>query len=113
MPEPEEICQSCGACCAFYVRDIGTKRRSVVLFDAEAEKIPHLVHRLELPIFTYNYKMKRVGEPHEATCIALAGELGKNVACTIYEQRPAGCRTFTVGGKCCNEARVSIGLERI
>ena len=29
-------------------------------------------------------------------CIALKGEVGKQVACTIYELRPSPCREFNI-----------------
>ncbi len=29
-------------------------------------------------------------------CIALTGEIGKRVACSIYENRPSPCREFNI-----------------
>lgn len=49
-------------------------------------------------------------------CVALGGEVGVAVACTIYEQRPTPCREFdtheTDGSPNprCNELRVRRGL---
>lgn len=38
-------------------------------------------------------------------CVALTGEVGENVACGIYAQRPSPCREFTAGDYACNKAR--------
>ena len=49
-------------------------------------------------------------------CIALEGEVGKSVACTIYEQRPGPCRDFApyaslgIGDDACDRARRRHGL---
>jgi Fe-S-cluster containining protein len=33
---------------------------------------------------------------HPLRCVALSGEVGSQVACAIYESRPAPCREFNV-----------------
>lgn len=55
-------------------------------------------------------------------CIALDGEIGQNVACRIYAQRPSPCRHFGIvwsrgvvrfsaeGLARCNQARAAWGL---
>jgi Fe-S-cluster containining protein len=49
-------------------------------------------------------------------CIALAGEVGTAVTCTIYANRPEACREFAPltiighGDAACNEARRRCGL---
>lgn len=36
-------------------------------------------------------------------CIALVGEVGKRTSCSIYENRPVGCRHYEVGGERCQK----------
>ena len=49
-------------------------------------------------------------------CVALDGEIGKRVRCTIYEGRPGPCRDFApyaplgVGDDACDRARRRYGL---
>lgn len=44
-------------------------------------------------------------------CVALRGQVGKEVSCSIYARRPLVCREFTVGGDDCREARSRAGIE--
>ena len=43
-------------------------------------------------------------------CIALTGRVGVSVGCSIYESRPAACRSFTQGSPLCIEARLAKNL---
>ena len=38
-------------------------------------------------------------------CVALEGTIGECVSCTIYEDRPAVCRTFEMASNDCLRAR--------
>jgi Fe-S-cluster containining protein len=38
-------------------------------------------------------------------CVALEGEIGTLVKCSVYNCRPDACRKFEVGSDLCNEAR--------
>ena len=50
-------------------------------------------------------------------CVALKGEIGKEVACSIYDLRSSVCREFPVAweqgipNERCDRARVAHGLE--
>lgn len=44
-------------------------------------------------------------------CVALRGQVGKKVSCSIYARRPKVCREFEVGGYDCREARARAGIE--
>jgi len=44
-------------------------------------------------------------------CTALTGKLGKQVACSIYPERPHLCRQFEAGSPECHEARRTLGIE--
>ena len=46
----------------------------------------------------------------EPRCIALAGEIGQAVRCTIYAERPSPCREFDIEHAACNRARQRHGL---
>ena len=41
-------------------------------------------------------------------CIALEGELGKDVTCTIYPDRPSTCRVFEAGSEACLRLRENL-----
>lgn len=51
-----------------------------------------------------------------ARCVALRGEIGREVSCVIYEFRPSPCREFGAlaavgqGDEACNDARRRHGL---
>lgn len=57
--------------------------------------------------------------PIPQRCVALQGELGKQVGCSIYAQRPTPCRDFAVWEKdgqpneACTRARAKIGLPPV
>lgn len=82
------LCQSCGACCASY---------RVSFYWAEADDAPggSVPAHLTEPVSPHLRCMKgTAGKP--VRCIALAGEVGKSVSCTIYSMRPSACREFDV-----------------
>lgn len=60
--------------------------------------------------------MKGTEVKHQNKCTALAGRIGKNAHCSIYENRPSPCRTFGasyekgVHNARCDEARKGHGL---
>jgi len=53
-------------------------------------------------------------EEKPARCVALRGELGKTVNCSIYENRSSSCRNFKASfedgfiNRACDEARLAI-----
>jgi uncharacterized protein len=93
------VCQLCGACCAalrvsFYWREAPQRGLS----DALVEKVsPHLVSM-------------RGTNRREPRCAALEGEIGKEVACRVYQARPSPCRELQPGEEKCNRARARHGL---
>ncbi len=50
-------------------------------------------------------------------CVALEGQIGNFVGCSIYDRRPSACRTFQASFEDgernvrCDEARAAIGLK--
>lgn len=93
------VCQTCGACCS-------TCRewpRFTLETDAELALIP------EALIDDGLGRMRAEGD----RCAALAGEVGKFTACTIYAARPIVCRDCMPGDDACLEARVRHSLPLI
>ena len=96
-------CLSCGACCASY---------RVSFYCGEIDDFPGgivpsgLAERIT-PVMAC---MRGTGT-QPPRCVALRGEIGKEVFCTIHEFRPSACREFAPfaavgrGDDACNEAR--------
>jgi uncharacterized protein len=88
-------CQSCGACCSFKWSWPVLKRDR-----SDAVNIPKDMQREDYPL------MKTT----DNRCTALIGNVGCNVSCSIYSDRPSACRSFTAGSDLCKEARIAKGL---
>lgn len=89
MPDDYD-CQRCGACCSFkWSWPVLRRDRS------DAALIPREMVREDLPL------LRTCGD----RCVALRGIVGQEVACGIYEVRPAACRGFVPGSVLCREAR--------
>lgn len=100
-------CQSCGACCAFF-------RVSLHWLETlpESYGVP-----LELTEKISLHQNSMLGTGHvNPSCIGLKGDVGKSVACSIYQNRPGSCRSFLPSfengtrNERCDEARFSKGL---
>lgn len=104
----ENPCTTCGACCAAF---------RATFHWSEADDAGGTVPvGMTVDIDPFRRAMR--GTQHVAPrCVALEGELGCQVSCTIYEQRPTVCREFTIAGEDglandkCDRARRSIGLS--
>lgn len=100
-------CLSCGACCSAF--------RVSFHWSETLEESFHVPVESTLQITPHHNAMKGTdqGNPH---CVALVGEVGKNVACSIYERRPSCCRNVKPSyenGRAdaqCDKARVLKGL---
>lgn len=95
-------CQSCGACCAFY---------RVSFYWAETDVHPNGIVPQEMtkPINPHRVAMLGTATP-TPRCVALEGQIGESVGCTIYEKRSSPCREFTMGTPECLKARAAHGL---
>jgi len=89
-------CQACGACCSY---DASWPRFSLES-DAQLALIPESLVSTDLA------GMRAVGN----RCAALAGEVGRHTACTIYAVRPDVCRACEPGDDACSMARTHHGL---
>lgn len=84
----DNICMACGACCAHY---------RVSFYWAEADDAPGGVVPVHLTeTVSPHLRCMKGTSSKPARCVALEGEVGKLVACTIYSQRPSTCREFDV-----------------
>ncbi|OYU25884.1 MAG: zinc/iron-chelating domain-containing protein [Burkholderiales bacterium PBB2] len=90
-------CQACGACCASF---------RVSFYWAEAAD---LASRWVEPLTPHLSCMAGTNRK-SPRCEALAGELGREVACGIYAQRPSPCREVQAGDDKCQRARAAHGL---
>jgi Fe-S-cluster containining protein len=98
-------CQQCGACCV----DLTGKGAYVLLTSDEADRLD----RLGLPVVSVgkeSFLGTRLQDKGDRVCIALAGAIAGQCACSIYPDRPAKCCNFEVGGWTCQRARRAEGL---
>lgn len=101
-------CLSCGACCAFYQASFYWSESD----DATAGGVPvYLTEKLN------DFRRIMIGtNTIPPRCIALKGEIGNNVFCSIYEQRSSVCKEFEpscINGKAnerCDKARAAWGM---
>jgi Fe-S-cluster containining protein len=92
-------CLHCGACCAYETQWV-----EVTLEDAKRLPETHVEPGKEEKWALYGLKtppfaMKTIG--YEERCTALFGRIGREVTCSVYENRPERCRTFERGSQEC------------
>ena len=88
-------CKTCGACCCFkWSWPIFKRDRT------DATGIPQEMQRFDYPLM----------KTENNRCVALEGEVGTSVKCSVYNDRPDACRKFEVGSELCNEARRKVGI---
>ena len=108
MSQPRNPCLECGACCAFF---------RISFYWSEADPAaggltpPELTTKL-----TPQRTVMRGTERTPPRCVALEGEIGSCVRCTIHPLRPSPCREFEtswadgVRHERCDRARAAHGL---
>ena len=101
-------CLSCGACCAAFRVDF----HRADLATSETVGVPEA---LTVPLTATLVRMRGTDEA-PPRCVALEGELGRQVSCSIYDRRPGPCRDFApyaplgMGDDACDRARRRYGL---
>ncbi len=106
------ICERCGACCAAYRVDFHPAElaKTVQSTGVPAEMAIVLTPKL--------MRMKGTDET-SPRCVALTGEIGQQVGCSIYADRPSPCHEFNpwaalgIVDEACNRARQRHGLPPI
>ncbi len=99
------VCQQCGACCASLRVDFHPAELAGGAF-AWGAGVPVA---LTVPLTPAMVRLRGTDE-QPPRCIALAGEVGVAVSCTIYDGRPSPCREFDIEHAACNRARRQCGL---
>lgn len=101
-------CLSCGACCAFFRASFYWAEGD----DASPGGVPvHLTGKL-----THILRVMNGTDAPTPRCVALDGEIGRAVACSIYAQRSSVCREFQPSwfdgrsNERCDAARAAWGL---
>ncbi|AUN95469.1 YkgJ family cysteine cluster protein [Pseudazoarcus pumilus] len=101
-------CMSCGICCTHF---------RISFYWAEGDDAPggfvpaHMTEKLN-----GHLRCMQGSNSVPRRCSALAGEVGRAVACTIYDNRPTPCRELPVyfddgaPNPKCDELRATIGL---
>lgn len=98
-------CTSCGACCAAFRVDFHPVELAGGAF-AWGEGVPE---SMTVPVTKQLIRM--VGtDASPPRCVALDGEIGERVACSIYAVRPSPCREFEAAHDACQRARARHNL---
>jgi len=94
LPAAQDPCLDCGACCATY-------RVSFHWAEPDSRGLPdHLLEPL-----TPAYACMAGTNRADPRCVALDGQVGVAVRCTVYADRPSGCRELQPGEDKCLRAR--------
>lgn len=107
MSDTFNPCVSCGACCAYF---------RVSFYWAEADDAGGTVPADLTEPLNLLMRAMRGTNTRAPRCIALQGEPGQCVSCSIYENRPTPCREFAMSGEngmlneACDRARAKYGL---
>ena len=99
------VCQSCGACCVSFRVDFHPVELAGGAFawgsrDVQTTLVP-------APATMVRMCGTDAAEPR---CVALVGDIGQSVNCSIYDGRPSPCREFDTVHAACNRARQRCGL---
>lgn len=99
-------CTSCGACCAAFRVDFHPAELTGGAFAWEGGVPPGMT----VPVTPQLMRMRGT-DASPPRCVALRGEIGSEVSCTIYGARPSPCREFDVSHDACARARGRYGLS--
>ena len=99
-------CRSCGACCVAPASD----PTYVAVDKADVARLPKQFVKLHvvsgaISTSTRSYTSGPLDGADVCSCVALAGNVGGRVSCSVYEKRPNVCRSFAPGGSACIESR--------
>jgi Fe-S-cluster containining protein len=110
MPPTTYDCMTCGACCCN--PDLNRKYGHVNYIEIQADdrilRNESLVKKL---VFRDKDDVPHVRLDRRQRCTALRGHVGVSVACSIYRDRPTGCRNVLPGDEECLRARRERGID--
>ena len=101
-------CVRCGACCSFF---------RVIFAKDETHPMSHDVPKDLTEKLNTNERIMIGTNQVKIRCVALMGQIGQSVSCSIYENRPSCCRRFQASyengthNPNCDLARKSKGLK--
>ncbi|MFU2316980.1 YkgJ family cysteine cluster protein [Rahnella sp. PCH160] len=107
MSEINNPCMTCGACCAYF---------RVSFYWAESEEAGGVVAQALTEQVTPFLSCMKGTNSKTPRCVALEGEVGQSVSCSVYLNRPTPCHEFDqsglngVGNPACDRARGHFGL---
>lgn len=82
-------CLTCGYCCAFY-------RISFYWAETESQYFVPIQHTE--PLDDFRRCMRGTNQP-SPRCVALQGNMGQSIYCSVYPNRPGPCRDFPFSGE--------------
>jgi hypothetical protein len=101
-------CMTCGICCTHF---------RISFYWAEGDDAPGGFVPVDMTEkLNAHLRCMKGSNSVPRRCVALAGEVGRQVLCTVYENRPSPCREFPVyfddgtPNPRCDELRATIGL---
>ena len=104
-------CITCGACCAYF-------RASFYWAETDASADGTVPAAMTEKLNDFRAVMRGTNQPNPR-CIALLGQIGQSVRCSVYELRASVCRDFKmswedgVANGRCDKARAVWGLGRL
>jgi uncharacterized protein len=111
IQENLDECMTCGICCSHF---------RVSFYHGEVDDMPFGKVPADLTEKLNDTRACMKGTNQKIPrCIALTGEIGKNVSCSIYENRPTPCREFNIFDAVgnpnpdCQKLRASINLPEL
>ncbi|MCH8500916.1 MAG: YkgJ family cysteine cluster protein [Aliidiomarina sp.] len=102
-------CVTCGACCANF---------RVSFYWAEGNDAPggYVPAELTEQVNAF-YRCMRGTNSGSPSCVALQGEIGGVISCSIYADRPSPCREFDISingsNPACDRAREKYGMASL
>lgn len=102
-------CTTCGACCAHY-------RVAFHWLELEAAPVAALPQAMLVQLDGHRVALRGTEGGRSPRCCALEGEIGRDVYCRVYAQRPSPCREVQPDGldgrpnEQCRKARAHFGL---
>lgn len=110
MSEINNACMTCGACCAYF---------RVSFYWAESEEAGGVVPQALTEQVTPFLSCMKGTNSKTPRCVALEGEVGQSVSCSVYLNRPTTCHEFDQSGlngiasPACDRARAHYGLPAL